>query len=162
MSRKDENSSFQNLPGLSVSKVKPELETKQFIILDDLPESPPKIEAHIESINQVTKTGTTTIIKTPRKPITIAPKIKPPVKILPKTPIMSSKVTPGNLIIEPRKVSSPIKIVPRPSNNPPYDIHTIQKFSTAWRCSICQKISSTKIIALAHLKVAHSKVQKQV
>eukprot|EP00092_Neocalanus_flemingeri_P098772 GFUD01125961.1.p1 GENE.GFUD01125961.1~~GFUD01125961.1.p1 ORF type:complete len:146 (+),score=26.23 GFUD01125961.1:24-440(+) len=134
------------------------MEAKEYILVEDLPEISTEqiLEIQNGSMNSVLqgpKMGTTTIVTSPRKLTNIASlSSKTPVKILPKT---ATKTTPGKMII--RSGRSPIRILPRPNMDIAYDISSIQKFSTAWRCSICQKISSTKKIAMAHLRVAHSK-----
>ena len=124
--------SLHNLPGVSVSKTKHEVASKDCIILEDLPKMNNKIEPKKETVMSN--------VKTSKKMATLSPKTRTPVKILPK--IVNPK-----FIIEPGK---------RIIDTSPLNIKTIQKFSNAWRCSICQKMSSTKKLALDHLKTAHS------
>ena len=118
--------SLKNLPGVSVSKTNHEVESKE-----DLPKMHHKVEAKHETVFSNPK-----ILQ---KMTTLSPNTKTPVKILPKP------VNP-KFIIEPGKTST----------SSPLNIKTIQKFSNAWRCSICQRMSSTKKLALDHLKTAHS------
>ena len=42
-----------------------------------------------------------------------------------------------------------------PTKPPTLDLTFIERFATAWRCKICQKISSTKFLALDHREEAH-------
>ena len=75
------------------------------------------------------------------------------VKLLPNTPTQVLGTKQGMM-------SASIQILPRKISKLEYDFSTIEQFSTAWRCSICKKISSTRKIAVEHLKLNHSKVDK--
>jgi len=141
MTMKYEKPGFQQYPSLSVSTIKREMENQEYIILEDIPENTTETLILTEDgrllkkanpVVQSPKKGTTTIVTSPRKLANIAPKNKTPIKILPK-----------------------------PVFQPAYDVSTIEKFSTAWRCSICHKMSSTKKIAMVHLKATHSRIEKQ-
>ena len=162
----NDNSAFQKYPSLSVSKVQPEPEPMEYIFVEELPET--RIKQDIETNNIVLthnqmadmnerNNRTTTVLNSPRKLSKIVQKCRTPVKILPKTPIVSPKVTPTRNPFITRKISSPIKIFSTPSKNALYDVNAIEKFSTAWRCTICKKIISTKKVALEHLKTFHPK-----
>ena len=70
----------------------------------------------------------------------------------------------GNLKVE----NIPIKFSPQewreirkqtrktPKKEPTLDMTFIERFASAWRCKICQKISSNKFIAMDHREDVHS------
>ena len=91
-------------------------------------------------------------IKTQLETRTIA-KMPRTVKLLPNTPTQALGNKQGMM-------SASMQILPRKISKLEYDFSTIEQFSTAWRCSICQKISSTRKIAVEHLKLNHSKVDR--
>ena len=69
-----------------------------------------------------------------------------------------------------KSVPTPRKIIPKTkviqlypqllnkSGHTLYDERNIEKFSKAWRCTICKKIISTKKVAIEHLKEFHPKI----
>jgi hypothetical protein len=145
-----------------VSKFEPEPEPMEYIFVEELPETGNNQDIETNDMiltqNQIAdmkdKTiRTNPVLTSPRKMSKIVQKCRTPVKILPKTPIVSPKVT----FFKTRKASSPMKIFSTPSKNALYDVNAIEKFSTAWRCTICKKIISTKKVALEHLKTFHPK-----
>ena len=62
----------------------------------------------------------------------------------------------GKVVSKPRPLADTVQIMPTKSK-PEHDFSTIKQFSTAWRCSLCGKVTSTRKIAVEHLKQTHSK-----
>ena len=79
-------------------------------------------------------------------------------------PVRTVKLLASTITQAPRTeqgmMSVSMQILPGKISNQEYDFSTIEQFSTAWRCTICKKISSNRKTAVEHLKLNHSRVNK--
>lgn len=127
-----------------MSKVKSDVKTMEYVFVEECPEN-------------------TILVETEAKPIPPKPvqNVRQPTEILSKPELISPKITPRRMVFQSSKNSLPLKIFPRPQSYTFYDESLIEKFSKAWRCTLCKKISSTKKVCMEHLKVYHPKNCRQ-
>ena len=138
----NKNNEFENFPGLLVTQVSSEIDNDQYILIEDLVEKQnnPTLEVALHNNFPLgRKEARTAFLMTPAKMTKGTQKTKNPVRILPKTPIMLTNV-------KPKRTCPDVQ----------YDFSTIKKTSTVWKCSICQTMSTTRKLALDHLKAAHT------